>query len=159
MDILKPKATEPPFSESDAAEDAYRRKRIVWKVAALVVLLLAVLGALSLFGLTLSASFPSVSSADWQAVFLTNNQVYFGHLQNYGNSYVVLKDIYYLRAAEPLQQGAQTSAATLNLVKLGAELHGPEDIMYVPKSQIMFWENLRKDSQVVQAIVASQPKK
>jgi len=40
----------------------------------------------------------------------------------------------------------------VSIVKLGSELHGPEDIMYIPRNQITFWETMRKDSQVVQAI-------
>lgn len=99
-----------------------------------------------------SANFPAVSGSDWQAVFLTNNQVYFGHLRDYNRSYAVLRDVFYLRVAEPLQQGATPPGPTLNLVKLGAELHGPQDLMYIPKDKVMFWENMRKDSQVVQAI-------
>jgi len=119
-----------------------------------ILLALILLAALFLVGwkFTLSPqSFPDVSGR-WQGVFLTNNQVYFGHLGNYNNEYVVLKNIYYLRAADSLQQGAVPQGANLNLVKLGAELHGPEDIMYIPRDKILFWENLTSSSQVVQAI-------
>ena len=124
----------------------------------IIVAVLIVIGAflvwkvLSFVGIVPSSDFPAVSSAEWQATFLTNNQVYFGHLKNYNREYAVLKDIYYLRVAEPLQQGAQPPGPALNLVKLGGELHGPQDTMYIPKDKIMFWENLKKDSQVVQAI-------
>ena len=65
--------------------------------------------------------------------------------------YAALDQIFYLRVAEPLQVGA-TGQPALNLVKLGGELHGPSDRMYIPKDRIMFWEDLRTDSQVVQAI-------
>ena len=126
-----------------------------------VVGVVAVWKILMFSGVLPSGDFPSVSSSEWQSVFLTNNQVYFGHLRNYSREYVALKDIYYLRVAEPLQQGSQPPGPTLNLVKLGSELHGPKDTMYIPKDKIMFWENLKKDSQVVQAItnfLSSQPK-
>ena len=104
------------------------------------------------------SNFPAVDRSVWQAVFLENNQVYFGHLRDYNNGYVVLKDIFYLRATEQLQ-GAPPQPA-LSLVKLGQELHGPENEMYIPKSKIMFWENLKNDSQVSQEInrfLAEQP--
>ena len=107
---------------------------------------------LGLYGVVPSYDFPSVSAKQWQAVFLTNNQVYFGHLKNYNRGYVVLKDIYYLRVTDPLQQGSPPQQPSINLVKLGGELHGPADAMYVPKDKIMFWENLKDDSQVAQAI-------
>jgi hypothetical protein len=35
---------------------------------------------------------------------------------------------------------------------LGSELHGPEDKMSVSSEQVLFWENLKNDSKVVQAI-------
>ena len=96
--------------------------------------------------------FPSVDGGRWQAVFLNNNQVYFGRLSESTKDYVALKEIFYLRAVQPLQQGADVPSPALSLVKLGSELHGPEDVMYIPKSNILFWENLKTDSQVVQAI-------
>ncbi len=90
--------------------------------------------------------------AKWQSVFLNNGQVYFGHLQRVDKDYVGLANVYYLRAAQPLQPPSTTPSPSFELVKLGGELHGPEDAIYFEKSSILFWENLRADSQVVQAI-------
>ena len=98
----------------------------------------------------LSSDFPNVQEDAWQAVFLSNNQVYFGHLEELNKGYVALTDIYYLQANQLLQQGA--AAPDLSLVKLGSELHGPQDLMYIPKENIIFWENLGGNSQIVQAI-------
>lgn len=109
--------------------------------------------AFSVFNVTSSGNFPVVSASQWQAVFLTNNQVYFGKLVNYDNAYVTLTHVYYLRTASDLDQGG---GASLNLIKLGGELHGPEDSMYIPKSTVLFWENMKPTSQVVQTILSSQ---
>jgi len=38
------------------------------------------------------------------------------------------------------------------LIKLGSEIHGPDDEMIVSKDQILFFENLKKDSQVSASI-------
>jgi membrane-associated protease RseP (regulator of RpoE activity) len=117
-----------------------------------IVLICIILITVLLFGLLFWAKrSPRPSSGAWQAVFLTNNQVYFGHLKNYSQDYAVLRDVFYLRVADPIQ-GSTAQNPSLNLVKLGAELHGPEDVMYIPTKQIMFWENLKSDAQVVQAI-------
>jgi hypothetical protein len=43
-------------------------------------------------------------------------------------------------------------ASDISLVKLGCELHGPEDEMLINRSQIVFWENLKEDGQVTQAV-------
>lgn len=99
-------------------------------------------------GLAPSLTFPSVDKNKWQSVFLTNGQVYFGHLKEQNRNYVVLKNTYYLRVAD--QPSAQQQQ--INLVKLSDEIHGPEDQMYISKEQIVFWENLKSDSQVARII-------
>ena len=121
-------------------------------IVGLLVIMVVLWKIFGVIGVVPASGFPAVSRTDWQSVFLTNDQVYFGHLKNYNRDYVVLKNIFYLRVAEPLQQGSPPQSPAINLVKLGGELHGPQDIMYIPKDKIMFWENLKTDSQVVQAI-------
>lgn len=96
-----------------------------------------------------SLTFPAVDKDKWQAVFLNNDQVYFGHLQEKNRDYAVLKNTYYFRAAE---QSPSNQQQQINLIKLGNELHGPEDEIYIPKNQILFWENLKSDSQVARII-------
>lgn len=90
----------------------------------------------------------------YQAVFLSNNQVYFGKLSNMSSQYPVLRDIYYLQITQPLQpkeEGTQPPP-NINLVKLGSEIHGPSDEMRINRDHILFIEDLDSDSQVVQAI-------
>ena len=101
---------------------------------------------------------PAGSNSEYQAVFLTNNQVYFGKLSKLGSDFPILKDVYYLRLAQPLQPQdiRNPSQPQLNLVKLGNELHGPEDEMQINRDQITFVENLRADSRIVQAIIDFQ---
>ena len=97
----------------------------------------------------------------YQAVFLTNDQVYFGHLSYWPlRSTATLSDIYYLRAANPLQPQEQNQdQLNMELVKFGKEAHGPEDKMVIPKNQILFWEDLRDDSRVVQTILEHKRQK
>ena len=40
----------------------------------------------------------------------------------------------------------------VQLIKLGNELHGPEDQMQITKDQVLFWENLKADGKVSKAI-------
>lgn len=121
-----------------------------WRIwAGLLVVLLIVWKLLMLFDWAPSPTFPLVDKDKWQAVFLSDGQVYFGHLREKNWDYAVLKKTYYFRAAD--QQPAKQQQQ-INLVKLGNELHGPEDEMYIPKNQILYWENLKSDSQVVRII-------
>lgn len=104
----------------------------------------------------------NINTSEYQAVFLTNGQVYFGHLNDLNNKYVSMKDIYYLQVqqSQNLQQGTGTDASSqVSLAKLGSELHGPEDQMHIASDQVLFWENLKNDSKVTQAITKYQQTK
>ena len=89
----------------------------------------------------------------WKAVFLTNNQVYFGHFWDLPfEGTITLRNVYYLEFAQPGQDLNTQSQSQLKLVKLGNEIHGPTDEMVIPVSQVLFWETLRSDSAIVTAI-------
>ncbi len=99
----------------------------------------------------------------YQAVFLTSGQVYFGKLERLTEKEIVLVDVYYLQAADNPQQASgekqnansNTNAPAVpqySLIKLGDELHGPQDRMYISRSQVLFTEDLKDTSQVVSAI-------
>lgn len=108
-----------------------------------------------------------IKSESWQAVFLRNDQVYFGRLTLSGDFYI-LKNVYYLQTEE--EQGedrlAPVSTASVNvsktkktstkLVRLGNELHGPENEMFIERSNVLFWENLKNNSSIVNSINANE---
>jgi hypothetical protein len=94
-----------------------------------------------------------VAKDKMQAVFLNGGQVYFGKIRALNNKYVGLTDIYYLRVNQQVQpkQGEQAQQ-DISLVKLGCELHGPQDQMLINRDQVVFWENLKDDGQVAKAV-------
>ena len=94
-----------------------------------------------------------VATNKMQAVFLNGGQVYFGKIRALNNKYVGLTDIYYLRVNQQVQpkQGEQ-AAQDISLVKLGCELHGPQDQMLINRDQVVFWENLEADGKVAKAV-------
>ena len=97
-------------------------------------------------------------SNNWQAVFLTNGQVYFGKVKSVSNKTLVLNDIYYLQVVTKPLQGTQATDSNaqaqqeLTLVKLGNEIHGPYDYMIINRDQVLLTERLKDDSKVVIAI-------
>jgi hypothetical protein len=94
----------------------------------------------------------------WRAVFLANNQVYFGHFWDVPFAgTITLHDVYYLQVAQPGQQLSGQDQSQLKLVKLGNEVHGPTSEMVIPISQVLFWETLRSDSAIVKTIQNGQP--
>jgi hypothetical protein len=95
-----------------------------------------------------------ISSTEYQAVFLNNGQVYFGKVKTLNDHFANLTNVFYLstQQAQPATSKTAASGSKFSLVKLGCELHGPQDQMLLNKGQITFWENLRNNGQVVQAI-------
>ena len=126
----------------------------IWMVIYFVIILAIILGGLKIIMMQWNYD-KSISSETYQAVFLTNGQVYFGQLDNLGMGMMELKDVYYLQVSEDLQAQEEGKEAqqSFTLVKLGDELHKPTSEMAVSKRQILFWENLQSDSPVLQTIL------
>ena len=117
----------------------------------ITVLLVALTGFIAFGGPTSQGKY--VDSSKLQAVFLNGGQVYFGKITNLNDKYMRLSDIYYLRVNQTVQpNGSTASNQDVSLVKLGCELHGPQDSMVINQSQIIFWENLKADGQVGKAV-------
>jgi len=137
-----------------------------WVVLGLVVVVIVVLGVLfrdKLFGsqaVKKDSGQPAGATSGYQAVFLTNGQVYFGKISNTNANFATMSDIYYLQVVQPPLQGQQDpnqpaqqqAQPQISLVKLGNELHGPVDEMKINRDHILFYEDLKGDGQVVQAI-------
>lgn len=121
---------------------------------------------------TTSATKPApvdARASGYAAVFLDNGQVYFGRLSGFGGDRPVLRDVYYLRLSQSLQDSAlakdvdskanvaasKNAAAAqpeLTLIKLGNELHGPVDELQLNPNHTIFVEDLRKDGKITLAI-------
>jgi hypothetical protein len=121
-----------------------------------VVLALVILFMAGMFVKNLMGAEKDIKGDKYQALFLTNGQVYFGHIKDIDHSYAKMTDIYYLQVQQSVQPEdkpeGEEQQPQVSLSKLGDELHGPEDAMHISRDQILFWENLKDDSKVVQAI-------
>lgn len=137
---------------------ANNNKIILAIIAAVVVIVLGGVVAWALkSGNDNTAS--AIDSSKYQAVFFTNGQVYFGKLQSFNSDYFKLTDIFYLQASQSdtsnsknPQQTNTDQNANVQLIKLGNEIHGPDDQMVVAKDQILFFENLKADGKVSKSI-------
>jgi len=148
--------------EAPARNSKSNGSRGPWIVLLTIVVVVVVLGMLfkdKLFDK--SASGDIATTGNYQAVFLTNGQVYFGTLADVDKAYLKLNDIYYLQVTPVLQTGTpgdlegqptQQQQQQLSLVKLGNELHGPVDEMFINREHVLFIEDLKEDGRVVQAI-------
>jgi hypothetical protein len=126
--------------------------------ALLLTFVAVLLVALVVYLFVYSNSTSDLSEAkdnQYQAVFLdsADGQVYFGKLSQLNKDYYKLTDIYYVRVTTVQPSDSESDAQQqISLAKLGSEIHGPEDAMYIAKDTVMFWENLKEDGQVVTAI-------
>lgn len=126
-------------------------KKTLVLVLVAVASIVLILGGLGLWKLLAGDS--GVKKDQYQAVFLTNDQVYFGKLARINSKYIEMTDIYYLQVQQDVQPAKDSEdQPQVSLAKLGDELHGPEDKMTINREQVLFWENLKNDSKVVQAI-------
>ena len=85
--------------------------------------------------------------SEYQAVFLANGQTYFGRYYDRIGAYAKIEDVYYI---QQVQASATEQPSDARLVRRGAELHSPESRMLVPKTAILFVEDLKSDSPIAQ---------
>lgn len=100
-------------------------------------------------------SLPFLEDKAYYAFFLTNDQVYFGHIKKTDATTIEITDVYYLRTNSNLSDKALQDDETnlhVTLIKLGQEIHGPMNKMFLNRQQILFWEQLREDGRIVSTI-------
>ena len=101
---------------------------------------------------------PTGTSRDGMyAVFMTNGQAYFGSIAEESDRQIVMTGIYYLQNKSG-SQGDVANPSETSLLKLGSELHSPEDRMEIERSNVMFVEKLKEDGKVAKAIREYQKK-
>ena len=87
-----------------------------------------------------------VKTDQFQSVFLKSGQVYFGKITKITESQITLENIYYIK------ENSTGNTNDISLIKLGNELHAPEDVMFIERKNVDFWENLKGDGQIAKAI-------
>ena len=130
------------------------------KIVAIIVGVLVALAVIALSGwfLQRSSTAATIDNDKYQAVFFTNGQVYFGKLDQVNAGYFKLTDVFYIQAQEASAnsenpQQTASDSTDIRLIKLGSEVHGPDDEMIISKEQILFCENLKKDGKVSDSII------
>jgi hypothetical protein len=90
---------------------------------------------------------PTLGRAEYQAVFLTNGQTYFGRYFDRIGAYAKIEDVYYIQQT---QNADPEKAPDTRIVRRGGELHAPSPRMLVPKSSVLFVEDLTDSSAIAQ---------
>ncbi len=111
------------------------------------------------------ATTATIDSGKYQAVFLSNGQVYFGKLTVVSADYMKLTSVYYLERqlttnGTTTDDESETDTAVnptgdnnnFQLLKYSDVLYGSEDAMVISRDDIIRYENLRPDGVVAKAI-------
>lgn len=124
-----------------------------------LVALIAALGVL--FFVVASAPALRVDKSKYQVIYLANGQAYFGKLQNTRGEFLVVRTPYTMQSVQPTPLNADEAQATTQdtsttLVKVSGQVYGPEESIALRAEQVIFWQNLRDDSKVSQALKAKE---
>lgn len=150
MSVREPVAVRKPQQGKPAAKEGRRfTKQALFGVIAFVI----ILGLLWWF-FGRNFGIPSyIETNKYQVVCLQSGECYFGKINSVTSDTVQIKNVFYV------QKTTDTSAAenapsdnNLQLIKLGNEVHGPEDMMAISRSQVLYIENLKSDGKVTQTI-------
>ena len=93
----------------------------------------------------------AISPTQYQVVYTQNGQIYFGKLQNTSGDYLVIEEPYTTQAPQASQQSDDAGNATA-IIPLRDQVYGPTDSIAIKSDNVTFWQNLRDDSKVTQAI-------
>lgn len=133
-------------AETQGAPIARKQDRLSRRIIpAAVIVAVAVLAAAWLARWQRAVAFET----PYQAVLLSNSQVYYGRLEAYGTAHPLLREVYYVQS----RTNPETHEQTNILLKRGKEWHGP-DRMYLNPSQILLVEPVGPDSKVAELIRA-----
>lgn len=127
-------------AEPDPEPPRRRSSRLI--IAAIII-------AAAILGNAWMVTHPRAISFDqtYQAVLLSNNNVYFGRLQGYGTDNPMLTEVYYVQTVVDPQTHQQSNVLT----KRGKEWHSP-DRMYINPKQIVIVEPVGPHSRVAELI-------
>ena len=157
MDIVKIHHAARQSTQASMSDQkkAAKKRWVVYSIA------LAVLAIIALGFLWKSGVFAQqrIDGSKYQVVYLTNGQAYFGKLQNTTGDYLYVMMPYTAQSVTPNTAGGNENSGTettTTLLRVKDQVYGPEDSIAIRASQVAFWQNLRDDSKVAQAIKAKQ---
>lgn len=90
--------------------------------------------------------------SSFQAVFLSNGQLYFGKITEITNGYIKMEKPHFLQLAQDQEDLAEGVQPEMQLISIKDEFHKPKDFVLIEKSSVIFIEELRDASQITDAI-------
>jgi hypothetical protein len=89
----------------------------------------------------------------YQVVFLTNGQAYFGNITEITDKYIILKDPYSIKVQQKqTDEEGEATSSEIKLLSIEDEFYKPEGYMLIEKNAILFIEELKDSSQIIEII-------
>lgn len=101
----------------------------------------------------------------WYAVYLTNNQVYFGHIASLKDDTLALENVHFAEAyQEPAQvvKGKtfaieQPAKQTFRVTQKGNDrMLSSDHKLFINRTSVLYWEKFSPDAEVVKLLEASK---
>lgn len=147
---VREQLTPPRAAQGRSQEKADKglTKKALFIVAGVVVIL-----ALVWWFFLRNIGIPSyVDTGKYQVACLQSGECYFGKITAITSDTVQIKNVFYVQKSAETTSSDSSSDNNLQLIKLGNEVHGPEDMMIISRSQVLYIENLKSDGKVTQTI-------
>ena len=154
-----PQTPRTPRPSASQAGQALDTSWIIAGVAIVIAVVLAILAVAGTWPFSRSSSTSTTtnpvsqpSATAWSAVFLGDNEVFFGHLKNINGSQLELTNVYYLQKTTSSSNPNQTQnqASQLSLAGLvGNQIQCPTDDLVVNRNAVLYYQQLQPSSYVV----------
>jgi len=140
-------------SKHNSRDSTYIKLSLIFTILIFVVLLIFASITLWQNGTVRNITSTIQFKSSYQVVFLENSQVYFGKITEVTNRYVILQKPHFIQVQqEQLNLKEQEDQPEMKLISVKDEFHKPKDYMIIEKSSVMFIEELRASSQIVDII-------
>jgi hypothetical protein len=137
----------PETPATDAPVAVHKRDANFWMAVGAVPLIVVILVVVAFVGgMGPFATTPTT----WSAVFLTDNEVFFGHIKSTTPDNIDLVNVYYVQSSQGTGTGAtaqSTQLAVLGLV--GTQIQCPTDELIVNRTAVLDVQKLQPQSFVV----------
>lgn len=132
-------------------------KRFIMPLVIVILIVLIGVGGWMFWSLSQNKD-SAINKDEYQAVILSNGQVYVGKLASYNNTYLKLTDAFIAVSPNSSSQSntasQKDSASTdsVQLLRVTNTILGPHDAMFVERSQVVLYENLQPNGKAAKLI-------
>jgi hypothetical protein len=142
-----------------SATYASGRKQSPWLIAVILVVAIVIIefAVAGIFGI---GQFAPKASSTWSAVFLNDDEIFFGHITTNNSNQLELTDVFYLQRTQP-PQGTQAPAQLSINSLVSSQIQCPTDDITLDQTNILYRQDLQSNSFVVQKLnqLIKQPQK